>query len=213
MRKALLLSPVLINVVLLASCSSPPKPPTVDDRDRRPVNSAQAVEIQVCRNELQNTRLLVTESTRLADVTSARLASFAARQQALASRRAVEPPAAPANAVVTVRFSYGSTHVDIPPDVEKSLLAQAKSAPLVVLRGRTDGATDSPAESRIARERANAVRDHLVAAGLDPARIRATYQPSGDHVADNAGASGQALNRRVEIELYRTLPVALDAGH
>jgi outer membrane protein OmpA-like peptidoglycan-associated protein len=54
-----------------------------------------------------------------------------------------------------------------------------------------------------------AVRDYLVAAGVDPARIRATYQPAGDHVADNVSAGGRGLNRRVEIELYRALPVAL----
>jgi hypothetical protein len=40
-------------------------------------------------------------------------------------------------------------------------------------------------------ERAAAVRDYLVAAGVDPARIRATYQPAGDHVADNASAGGR----------------------
>lgn len=65
------------------------------------------------------------------------------------------------------------------------------------------------AASRIARDRAAAVRDYLVAAGVDPARIRATYQPAGDHIADNVSASGRHLNRRVEIEMYRALPVAL----
>ncbi len=37
----------------------------------------------------------------------------------------------------------------------------------------------------------------------------ATYQPAGDHVADNASAGGRGLNRRVEIELYRVLPVGM----
>jgi outer membrane protein OmpA-like peptidoglycan-associated protein len=90
-------------------------------------------------------------------------------------------------------------------------VAEAKSAPLVMLRGRTDGQTDTLAESRIARDRANAVRDYLVAAGIDAARIRATHQPTGDPVADNGGSSGQALNRRVEVEIYRVAPVALAA--
>ncbi len=78
-----------------------------------------------------------------------------------------------------------------------------------MLRGRTDGQTDTLAESRIARDRANAVRDYLVAVGVDAARIRATHQPTGDPVADNVSRSGQALNRRVEIEIYRVAPVAL----
>ena len=111
-----------------------------------------------------------------------------------------------------MRFAYGSSRVDIPADAAQLLVAEAKSAPLVILRGRTDGQTDTLAESRIARDRANAVRDYLVTAGVDAARIRATHQPTGDPVADNGSSSGQALNRRVEIEIYRVAPVALTAN-
>jgi outer membrane protein OmpA-like peptidoglycan-associated protein len=215
------LTPFIPWLLALASCSSPPQPPTVDESRKRPVNSQMAVELQVCRNDLQNTRLLATESGRLAETTAATLANVAARQQVLASLR--EPaeqappaqsrtqPQPPANGVFTVRFAFGSTRVVVAPDLAPVLIEHARVAPLVLLRGRTDGATDAPAESRIARERAAAVRDYLVAAGVDPARIRATYQPAGDHVADNASVTGRALNRRVEIELYRALPVAVSS--
>jgi len=100
----------------------------------------------------------------------------------------------------------------IPAAMTALLIEEAKTAPMVLLRGRTDGTTDAPAESRIARDRATAVRDYLVAAGVDPARVRATYQPAGDHVAHNASAEGRSLNRRVEIELYRALPVPLNGS-
>ena len=73
-------------------------------------------------------------------------------------------------------------------------------------RGRTDGDVESPAESRVARERAAAARAFLVQAGVDPARIRTTYQPVGDHTSDNGTPEGRALNRRVEIELYGVVP-------
>lgn len=76
------------------------------------------------------------------------------------------------------------------------------------LRGRTDGSSDAPGEPHRPRACA-AVRDYLVAAGVDPARIRATYQPIGDHVADNSSDSGRGLNRRVEIELYCALPIGM----
>ena len=208
MHTVALLSPWLL--LLLASCSSPPKPPTVDESQKRPVNSQMAVELQVCRNDLQNTRLLAAESGRLAESTTATLANLAARQQIIA---AMQPPAdkppLQANSVFTVRFDFGSTRVAIPADIAAPLVADAKAAPLVLLRGRTDGSHDAPVESRIARERAAAVRDYLVAAGVDPARIRATYQPVGDHVADNSSDSGRGLNRRVEIELYRALPIGM----
>ena len=204
MRPVLPLIPWLL---LLSSCSSPPKPPTVDESSKRPANSAMAVELQVCKSDLQNTRILATESGRIAESTAATLERLAARQQALAS---IQVPQA--NSVFTVRFAFGSTRVVVPPDAASALIEDARSAPLVLLRGRTDGATDAPAESRIARERADAVRDYLVGAGVDPARIRATYQPAGDHAADNSSPSGKGMNRRVEIEVYRALPVAMSSS-
>jgi outer membrane protein OmpA-like peptidoglycan-associated protein len=133
---------------------------------------------------------------------------MAARQQLMVNlqERAI------ANSVHTVRFAFNSTRVEIPPDAASTLLQETKTAPLVVLRGRTDGLSDSTAESRIAQARASAVRDYLVASGVDPTRIRTTHQPSGDHVADNHSPQGRHLNRRVEIEVYRALPVAQQAS-
>jgi outer membrane protein OmpA-like peptidoglycan-associated protein len=202
-------TPLIPWLLVLASCSSPPKPPTVDETQKRPVNSQMAVELQVCKNDLQNTRLMATESGRTAETTAATLANLAARQQILAAMQGAPGQQPKANSVFTVRFDFGSTRVVIPADVAATVVEDAKASPLVMLRGRTDGTSDAPAESRIARDRAAAVRDYLVAAGVDPARIRATYQPAGDHVADNVSAGGRGLNRRVEIEMYRALPVAL----
>ncbi len=211
MRTSIALTPLVPWLLLLASCSTAPKPPTVDESHKRPVNSQMAVELQVCKNDLQNTRLLATESGRLVETTAATLANLAARQQILTAMQGSAGQQAQANSVFTVRFEFGSTRVVVPADIAAALVEDAKAAPLVLLRGRTDGTSDAPAESRIARDRAAAVRDYLVAAGVDPARIRATYQPAGDHVADNISAGGRGLNRRVEIELYRALPIALTA--
>jgi len=200
--------PILL-VALLSACSSPPKPPTVDESQKRPANAQMAVDLMVCQNDLQNTRILATESGRLAETTRATLTHLAARQQLLAAMQA--PASPPANSVHTVHFAFGSTRVVIPVDLSAALVQSAKAAPLVLLRGRTDGSSDATAESRMARARANAVRAYLVAAGVDPAHIRATHQPSGDHVADNRSPQGRNLNRRVEIEIYRALPVALQS--
>lgn len=189
--------------VLLTACSSPPKPPSVDESQKRPVNSQTAIELQVCKNDLQNTRILATESSRLAETTAATLAHMAARQQLMASIQEKSV----ANSVRIVHFGFNSTRVSIPSEEATALVEEAKAAPLVVLRGRTDGTSDSYAESRIAQARAHAVRDYLVASGVDPSRIRTTHQPSGDHLADNRTLQGRNLNRRVEIEVYRTLPI------
>lgn len=196
-------------LVLLSACSSPPKPPTVDESQKRPANAQSAVELQVCKNDLQNTRIRTEESERLLDISTATMRHMAARQQLVATIQ--ERLAPTANSVHTVRFAFGSARVEIAPDIAATLQSEAKTAPLVVLRGRTDGRTDTTVESRMAQARAAAVRDYLIAAGVDASRIRTTHQPSGDHVADNLSTQGRNLNRRVEIELYRALPVALQA--
>lgn len=209
MRPTSSLIPLLL---VLGSCGSPPKPPTVDESNKRPANSAMAVDLQVCKSDLQNTRILATESSRLAESAAATLARVSAQQQAIAAAQMATPASSPANGVFTIRFTFGSTRVVVPADTASALVESARSAPLVLLRGRTDGATDSAAESRIARERAAAVREYLVGAGVDAARIRATYQPAGDHAADNSSPAGQGLNRRVEIEVYQALPVAMGSS-
>lgn len=198
----------LASLALLGACSSQPKPPTVDESQKRPANAQMAVDLQVCKNDLQNTRIQANESSRLAETTTATLAHMAARQQLMASIQEKTQ----ANSVRIVHFGFNSTRVSIPAEEASALVEEAKTAPLVVLRGRTDGTTDSSAESHIAHARANAVRDYLIAAGVDATRIRTTHQPSGDHLADNSSQRGRNLNRRVEIEVYRVPPVSVQAS-
>jgi outer membrane protein OmpA-like peptidoglycan-associated protein len=207
MNKTSLLT-ALLPLLALGSCGSPPKPPTVDESLRRPVNSAVAVQLQVCSNDLQNTRIRAAASSRMAAAANASAQQLAARQQVIASMQ-TSSLAPQSNSVYVVRFDFGSSRVSMPAELSAALVSDARSAPLVVLRGRTDGGTDSATESRMARSRAAAVRDYLIGAGVDPARVRATYQPAGDPVADNATTNGRAMNRRVEIEVYRTAPVVV----
>ena len=49
-----MLWPLIPLVAALGSCSSPPKPPTVNESAKRPVNSAIAVELQTCKTALRN---------------------------------------------------------------------------------------------------------------------------------------------------------------
>lgn len=216
----------------LGACSTPPQPPSVDESTRRPANSALAVELQVCQSELHNTRIDAQEaarnSARAADAARVAAVTQATQQAWMAqashppaannssessttsaadrSRGDMHPSATSSNAIYPVLFAYGSTRVNLPDADATRLLAEARDAPLIVLRGRTDGSTESVTESRIARERSAAVQAYLVRAGIDPNRIRATWQPVGDHAADNRTDDGRTLNRRVEIEIYRAAP-------
>lgn len=200
MRTILLALPWLM---ALSSCTSPPKPPTVDESRKRPANAAVAVELQACTSDLANTRILASESARAAKI-SAAVAAGLAQQQAIAAQQKTLPDTR--NTLYTVTFAFGSAKVSLTDAEAAQLAEETRTAPLVLLRGRTDGVSESVAESRIARDRANAVRDYLVQAGVDPARIRSTWQPVGDHAVENGSAGGRALNRRVEIEVYRVAP-------
>lgn len=203
MRPALIA--IALATTVMAGCSSaPPRPPEADEASRRPANTAAAVDLQACRSGLQNSRIAATEARREADV---------ARTQAVliqARAAAATPPAA--NTIFVLRFRSGSSDLDLSADEARQIAEAARDAPLVVLRGRTDGTRESAAESRVARARAAAVQAWLVRAGADPARVRATWQPVGDHAGDNGMEPGRALNRRVEIEIYRTAPRFVAAG-
>jgi outer membrane protein OmpA-like peptidoglycan-associated protein len=224
---------------LLGSCSFPPKPPTVDESRKRPANSAAYVNLQRCESELHNTRIVATEIRREAAAASAVAARLVA-QQAMVARAAsasasasaasasaptnaptataplpasaaIAAPAAP-NIVYAIFFDFGSTEVSMPDAVGERLIVDARKAPLVMLRGRTDGSTDSPSETRVARGRVAAVRAYLLQAGVEHWRIRSTWQSTGDFIADNASPEGRARNRRVEIEIYREAPQLLAMG-
>jgi outer membrane protein OmpA-like peptidoglycan-associated protein len=211
MTRPTLLVPWLPWLLLLSSCSTPPKPPTVDESRKRPANTAMAVELQSCRSDLENTRILAAQSVRSAEASSQAMSRMVAQQQLLV--RSIEANGTPPrNLLVPVLFGFGSTQLVVPEADAARIAEEARTAPLVVLRGRTDGTAESPAESAIARQRATAVEAWLIQAGVDRARIRTTWQPVGDHAADNTIAGGRALNRRVEIEIYRAAPVIAAAG-
>jgi outer membrane protein OmpA-like peptidoglycan-associated protein len=186
---------VIATSLAMSSCSSPPRLPAADESNRRPANEPIAVELQVCKSALRNARLQAEE--------------LMAQPGRASGGSASEDDQRRANVVYPVHFQHGSSAVQVPLDLGEQLMREVRDAPLVLLRGRTDGARETAAESRMARQRAEALRTYLVKAGVSPTRIRATYQPVGDHAADNTTPGGRALNRRVEIELYRELPATV----
>lgn len=112
--------------------------------------------------------------------------------------------------IYTYRFPVGSTRLDLPPAAAAQLVAAARQAQLVMLRGRTDSARDDATNARAAQRRAEAAQLLLVKGGVPMDRIRLTYQGAGDFVAPNTTPDGRSLNRRVEIELYPVRPQAIE---
>lgn len=197
-------------LLLLAACQSPPKPPTVDESRRRPVNSAEAVDLQRCRSALSQARLTAWEIS--SEATARQTEALHRLERAMSVVTPAPAPSFGRNVVYSLPFDHGSTRLDARPIALQTMLEAARSAPLIVLRGRTDGTRETLTEARIAKSRAWAVQAWLVGAGIPPARIRTTWQATGDHAADNDTPEGRAANRRVEVEIYPAAPLLVSSS-
>lgn len=69
----------------------------------------------------------------------------------------------------------------------------------VTIIGHTDSSGNDAINNPLSVNRAAAVRDYLEARGVSPSRISIDGRGSRQPIADNASASGRAMNRRVEI--------------
>jgi outer membrane protein OmpA-like peptidoglycan-associated protein len=79
-----------------------------------------------------------------------------------------------------------------------SVLAAYPNA-AVTLTGHTDNTGDAEANRKLSLDRANAVRDQLVAAGIDSGRITTQGYGQDRPVTSNDTADGRARNRRTEL--------------
>ena len=193
----------------LGACSTPPKPPTVDDSNKRPVNVSEAVGLQMCRSELTAAKVVLTEtaSSRWSQTPTGPTAPRSASGSLPLAAPTSEAAAAP-NHVYIVRFETGSSEFKLPADTEAKLIEQARSARFISIRGRTDAGTDSAEETRLAQRRSEAAYNFLMHAVKLPADgVRVSWQGAGDQAEPGAAAIQRQANRRVEIEIYDTKPV------
>lgn len=103
--------------------------------------------------------------------------------------------------LVRVQFDTRATGFDPDPALARPLVAAARVAERVNVRGRTDARVPGADDPRIALARAVAARTFLVERGVEPGKIRVFAQPAGDFIAPARSEQGRVLNRRVEIEL------------
>jgi outer membrane protein OmpA-like peptidoglycan-associated protein len=68
-----------------------------------------------------------------------------------------------------------------------------------VVEGHTDSRGTDAINQPLSLNRANAVRDYLVARGVDPVEISAIGLGSSKPIMNNSNAENRANNRRVEI--------------
>ena len=173
---------LLVAGLALAGCSMP-KPPTVNGDSRSPVNDARSLASIEARAQALNER-------------EARIAQE--RAEALAGKR----PALPTSYTVSVEFATGSSTVAIDTGEAQKMREYLGAAKRVEVRGRTDGIGRDAANSRLAHDRAQAVKDWLVYAGYPATSINVSYRATGDYIASRDREPGRGENRRVEVEFF-----------
>lgn len=105
-----------------------------------------------------------------------------------------------------VNFATGTTRLS--GDSGKTLADTAailRAYPNVEVRieGHTDNTGDAVANRQLSLDRANAVRQQLIAAGVDGSRITTAGLGSDRPAASNDTAEGRARNRRIEMVVVR----------
>jgi outer membrane protein OmpA-like peptidoglycan-associated protein len=88
------------------------------------------------------------------------------------------------------------------------MLAGAKKATLVMIRGGTSTTTPSARDEALALSRALSARTYLVSCGVSPVNIAVGFASGTDFVADNSTKEGRSQNQRVEVELIYVPPFA-----
>ena len=86
-----------------------------------------------------------------------------------------------------------------------NLIAIMKCYPTmqVELEGHTDSTGDAAANKQLSVDRANAIRDLLVQAGVDPTRITTSGYGADKPIASNDTEEGRAKNRRTELVVVK----------
>jgi outer membrane protein OmpA-like peptidoglycan-associated protein len=105
----------------------------------------------------------------------------------------------------TIEFSTASTSVSAASDklLDAIVLAAGDCSGVLRIEGHTDDVGRSLANTRLSRQRAEAVRAALIARGVPAGRLLAEGFGSSKPVADNKTVAGRARNRRIEIHAVR----------
>jgi outer membrane protein OmpA-like peptidoglycan-associated protein len=107
-----------------------------------------------------------------------------------------------------VNFANGSA--DIPAAMNSffqtaaSNLKQLPQGTVIEIAGYTDNTGDPQANVALSQQRADAVRNALIKAGVNPDMLVAKGYGSANPVASNDSADGRFSNRRIEYRVVKT---------
>ncbi len=110
------------------------------------------------------------------------------------------PGAVPASEVIVLRFPAGGRGLDAAQRLQLNAVTEhlvRTPGMRALITGHSDSSGDAAANLALSRQRARAVRDHLVRSGITADRLVVNYY--GDSRSSGAGP----VDRRVEVELLR----------
>jgi outer membrane protein OmpA-like peptidoglycan-associated protein len=73
----------------------------------------------------------------------------------------------------------------------------------IIIRGHTDSVASNRYNMGLSAKRAQSVRNYFIAEGVDSKRLSISFYGETRPKKENSTEQGRAINRRVEIELYR----------
>ena len=191
-----------------APCSSPPRPPTVDPSQKAP--GQRAPQRSNCRGSTGSSQSTLAART-------ARKRPTDAHELQPSGRPAASAPAGECSRARGARRLHDP--VPVRRHTRRTVGSARRASPASRARRAAHRAARTHRRQRRVggreprRTRARRGGSRLSRERRDPpAQIRTTWQPVGDPAADNTTTAGRALNRRVEVELYRVAPRAATWG-
>lgn len=155
--------------------------------------------LKLSEKQLEEVRQVLAAANKNPKATGAELYAVNARLDEIEARLVTA-----AAAIVRVSFPTASTDFKPSADVARVLIASAKDAQTINVRGHTDARIAGPADAKIALGRALAARKFLVDNGIDGKKINVFSTAAGDFTAPNLTNEGRAANRRVEVEFVNS---------
>lgn len=173
---------------------------------RRELETAEAAQAQLAQ-ELESERERArARGLALEEEQRARAAAEADARRALEQVATVREEARGLVVTLAAPVLFGLNDATLLPSAKRRLDAisdalRAMESTELVVEGHTDAAGSDAYNLDLSRRRAEAVREHLLARGVDPRQVRAVGVGEARPVASNASPDGRAENRRVEIVL------------
>lgn len=115
----------------------------------------------------------------------------------------------PDSVIFRVRHPFAKTEFVPSKSMREQILKVARDGYAIEVRGRTDADHTNKVDRNIALARAVNAHIFLVTNGIPENKIKVSFLSAGDFVADNSTKKGNALNRRVELEVKGVHKVAL----